>query len=85
MVKRFLSVVVLAIGLSLGSLRGLPPEGSGPFPVNLQTFNGCGMDGDATNPAVRALHRLKNRYTAPGTGAINSAITLAAILVPATT
>ena len=40
------------------------------------------MDGDATNPAVRALNRLKNRYTATGTGEINSTITLAAILAP---
>jgi hypothetical protein len=67
---------------SLLPLHGLSPQGPQLSPAKLETFNGCGMDGDATNPAVRALNRLKNRYTATGTGEINSTITLAAILAP---
>jgi hypothetical protein len=40
------------------------------------------MEGEARNPAVKALNRLKNRYAAPRPNEINSAITLAAILAP---
>ena len=40
------------------------------------------MEGDATNPTVKALNRLKNRYSAPSADEINSAITLAVILAP---
>jgi len=74
--------VLVAVALSFQTLRGLPPQGSQPFAANLKTFNGCGMEGDAKKPAMKALNRLKNRYTAPGGGEINSAITLAAILAP---
>src|SRR5262249_21729839 len=47
---------------------------------NLELFNGCGMEGDARSPGVRALDRLKNRYTQPSPEQIDSRITLAAIL-----
>ena len=47
---------------------------------NLDIYNGCGMEGDARSPGVRALNRLKNRYTAPTQ--IETAITLAAMLAP---
>jgi hypothetical protein len=47
---------------------------------NLEIFNGCGMEGDGRNLGVRALDRLKNRYTQPSPGQIDSRITLAAIL-----
>jgi hypothetical protein len=46
------------------------------------TYNGCPMEGDARSPAVRALNRLKNRYTAPSPEQINPKITLATILAP---
>jgi hypothetical protein len=49
---------------------------------NLDTFNGCGMEGDARTLAVQALDRLKNRYTAPSQAEIDPKITLAAILAP---
>lgn len=48
----------------------------------LETFNGCGMEGDASNPAVRELNLLKNRYTAPEPQQIDPNVTLAAILEP---
>ena len=51
---------------------------------NLDTFNGCGMQGDARSLAVQALDRLKNRYTAPNQAEIDPRITLAAILAPLT-
>ena len=55
-------------------VAGAPPE------RNLEIFNGCGMEGDGRSLAVRALDRLKNRYTQPGPEQIDSRITLAAIL-----
>jgi hypothetical protein len=48
----------------------------------LDTFNGCGLEGDARSLSVRALDRLKNRYTAPSPVDINSTITLQTILAP---
>jgi len=75
------SVLILLVVLSLQSLqvRGQQPQFSG---AGLETFNGCGMEGDASRPAMKALNRLKNRHTAPGAGDINPAVTLAAILAP---
>jgi len=49
---------------------------------NLNTFHGCGMEGDARSVAVQALDRLKNRYTAPGQNEIDPKITLEEILAP---
>ncbi len=49
--------------------------------LDLQNYNGCGMEGDARSPAVRALNRLKNRVTAPAPE-INPGVTLAAMLAP---
>ena len=49
---------------------------------NLEIFNGCGMEGDGRSLGVRALDRLKNRYTQPSSEQIDSRITLEAILVP---
>ena len=50
--------------------------------MSLEIFNGCGMEGDARSLGVRALDRLKNRYTQPNPEQIDSRITLAAILAP---
>lgn len=47
-----------------------------------QKYNGCGMEGDARSPGVRALNRLKNRVTAPTPAEINPKVTLAAMLAP---
>jgi hypothetical protein len=49
---------------------------------NLDVFHGCAMEGDARSLGVRALDRLKNRYTAPSPAAVDAGITLAAILAP---
>jgi hypothetical protein len=53
-----------------------------PTEEDLNTFNGCGMEGDARSLAVQALDRLKNRYTAPGPNEIDPKITLEGILAP---
>ena len=54
-----------------------------PAPARAQdTYAGCGMEGDATAPAVQALNRLKNRYAAPEAGDVDSAVTLAALVKP---
>jgi hypothetical protein len=50
--------------------------------TGLPTYNGCPMEGDARSAAVRALNRLKNRYTAPKPEQINPKITLATVLAP---
>src|SRR5262245_26013439 len=61
----------------------LAGERSNPEPLsNLDIFHGCAMEGDARSFGVRALDRLKNRYTAPSAADMDSAITLAAILAP---
>ena len=57
-----------------------PAFAQGAGSDNLETYNGCGMEGDARSPGVQALNRLKNRYTAPPQ--IDPAVTLAAILAP---
>ena len=49
---------------------------------DLNTFHGCGMEGDARSLAVKALDSLKNRYTAPGQNEIDPKITLEEILAP---
>jgi hypothetical protein len=49
---------------------------------NLEIFNGWGVEGDACVFGVRALDRLKNRYTHPSTERFDSRITLAEILAP---
>jgi hypothetical protein len=69
----FLIVIACGLPVSLSAFQ-TPPA--------LEIFHGCGMEGDARNPAVKALNRLKNRYTAPTPEQINRAITLAAILAP---
>jgi hypothetical protein len=52
---------------------------------NLETFNGCGMEGDASSSAVRELNLLKNRYAAPEPQQIDPRVTLAASSNQATT
>jgi hypothetical protein len=47
-----------------------------------ETFNGCGMEGDAASHAVRELNLLKNRYTAPEPQQIDPSVSLAAMLEP---
>jgi hypothetical protein len=50
--------------------------------LSLDIFHGCAMEGDARSLGVRALDRLKNRYTAPSLADMDSRIRLAAILAP---
>jgi hypothetical protein len=49
---------------------------------SLESYDGCGMEGDARSPAVQALNRLKNRYIPTQPEQIDRAITLAAMLAP---
>ena len=53
-----------------------PPHG----PV--EVYNSCPMEGSARSTGGQAVNRLKTRFTAPGTGDINAATTLTAILQP---
>jgi hypothetical protein len=58
-------------------------EGANPEPLSsLDIFHGCAMEGDAQGLSVRALDRLKNRYTATSLADTDLRITLAAILAP---
>ena len=70
-------------GTSIGALSRIEKPIAGAVPGrNLEIFSGCGMEGDARALGVRALDRLKNRYTQPSPEQIDSRITLAAILTP---
>ena len=70
-------------GTSTGALSRVEKPFAGAVPGrNLEIFNGCDMEGDARALGVRALDRLKNRYTQPSPEQIDSRITLAAILAP---
>jgi hypothetical protein len=83
MARRFgRAVVLLSFGLCFQPPRRLASQGPDLSSANLVTFRGCGMEGDAKSPAVKALDRLKNRYTAPGPNEINPSVTLSAILAP---
>jgi hypothetical protein len=46
------------------------------------TYQGCGMTGDASASHVQALNQLKNRFTAPGAADMDSQVTLAALVRP---
>lgn len=70
-------------GTSTRALSRVEKPIAGALPRrNLEIFNGCGMEGDARALGVRALDRLKNRYTKPSPEQIDPRITLAAILTP---
>jgi len=47
-----------------------------------ELYHGCGLAGDAVEPGVQALNRLKNRYTAPAAADIDTGATLAALVSP---
>lgn len=73
-------VATVLVSFFLGSLPSGPADQLRTS--DLLTYHGCGMEGDARSPAVKALNRLKNRYTAPTPEEINPKVTLAAILAP---
>lgn len=79
--RQYVGGIGRLFGTKTGALSRVPFAGAVPG-RNLETFNGCGMDGDAHALGVRALDRLKNRYMQPSTQQIDSRITLAAILAP---
>ena len=74
------AVALLGVALSSPAHPVMPAQGFQLGAASLETFKGCGMEGNATKPATKALNRLKNRYTAPDAAEVNSAVTLAAIL-----
>jgi hypothetical protein len=75
--KKLLTALFFAMaGMSGAFAQHSPPA------AELSAFHGCPMEGDARSQAVRALNRLKNRYTAPIPDQIDPKITLAAILAP---
>ena len=81
--RQYGGVIGRLFGTSSGALSRAEKPIAGAVPSrNLEIFNGCGIEGDAHALGVRALDRLKNRYTQPGPEQIDSRITLAAILAP---
>jgi hypothetical protein len=72
-----------AVGLLLAASVSAHLHQETPAPAaSLDIYNGCPMEGVAQSAGVRALNRLKNRYTAPTSDQINPAVTLAAIVAP---
>jgi hypothetical protein len=67
--------------ISLTALLLISIASDGPDLTTI-TLNGmpCGPEGTATTDKLRALNRLKNRFTTPGT--IDETVTLAAMLTP---
>lgn len=76
-------LVVVAL-LGLWYWRHRPTTGSSvpATAPGLETLDGCPLEGDASNPAVRELNRLKNRTAAPDPRQIDPAVTLDALLQP---
>lgn len=75
--------LLLALALlAVWYLQHRPPTPRRAPQPALETFNGCGMQGDASSPAVRELNLLKNRYTAPEPQQLDPRVTLAAMLEP---
>jgi hypothetical protein len=85
MARRNQTIWLLVLALAVALLEYWQHRPSTPRVIpqpNLETFNGCGMEGDASGPAVRKLNLLKNRYTAPEPQQIDPRVTLAAMLEP---
>ena len=81
--RQYVGGIGRLFGTSTGARSRVEKPFAGAVPGrNLEIFNGCGMEGDAHAPGVRALDRLKNRYMQPSPQQIDSRITLAAILAP---
>lgn len=81
-----LAAVFLIIGaLFWWSCRRRPVIGQEPTQrrvVDLETFEGCSMQGDAQSARLQSLNLLKNRYLAPGAADIDERITLRAMVAP---
>jgi hypothetical protein len=83
MARRFWSsVALLSIALSSPAQRGVPAEGLQLSAASLETFNGCGMEGDATKTRHEGPEPAEEPLHGPGRGEVNTAVTLAAILAP---
>jgi hypothetical protein len=75
--------LLLALALlAVWYLQHRPPTPRRAPQPALETFNGCGMQGDASSPALRELNLLKNRYTAPEPQQLDPRVTLVAMLEP---
>jgi hypothetical protein len=80
-------LILLILALAFWYWRHRPPSSEsggsalGPHQA-LETLDGCGLEGDATNPEVRELNRLKNRTAVPEPQQIDSRVTLAAMVEP---
>jgi len=77
--RQYGPAIILLFGTSIEAVSRAerPNEGARR---NLEIFHGCGIEGDARSLGVRALDRLKNRYTGASPTDIDSAITLQGIL-----
>lgn len=65
----------------LGSLFIPASRAQAPSP-DMQTFDGCGLEGDAKPQALKNLNRLKNRFVPPAANQMKTQITLGDILAP---
>jgi hypothetical protein len=85
MARRNQTTWLLFVALALAAVWYFQHSPAAPRVVPqpaLETFNGCGMEGDAANPSVRGLNLLKNRYTVPEPQQLDPDVTLAAMLEP---
>lgn len=76
MIQRLFS---LNLGLAMLFLAVLPSQSQVKFKIDGKN---CGLAGSAKTTATKAQNRLKNRFTSPTSSDIDSAVTLAAMLVP---
>ena len=82
--RNLLPLLVVIALLALWFWRHHPasPREAPATAPGLETLDGCPIEGDASNPAVRELNRLKNRTAAPDPQEIDPAVTLEALLQP---
>ena len=72
-------LLCLNLGIAMLLLVALPSQSQVKFKIDRKN---CGLAGSAKTNATKAQNRLKNRFTSPTASDIDSAVTLAAMLVP---
>lgn len=85
--RNLLPLLVVVALLAFWYWRNRPHTSDAPRAVpsrrqQLETLDGCGLEGDASNPSVRELNRLKNRTTPPEPQQMDPRVTLSAMLEP---
>lgn len=85
--RNFLPLLIVVALLAFWYWRSSPrvsesPRRASASQQELETLDGCGLEGDASNPAVQELNRLKNRTIAPEPQQMDSRVSLAALIEP---